>query len=102
MARVADGDIASLHTVLANLQAFIEVVHHEGYPVDLLACESFYDAYDATLPFSSPDVGQCLIQITRRAAESSDESLDPSPLLQIPAILIQHNRAKSRVREQKW
>lgn len=42
-------------------------------------------------------MGQHLTNIARRSSECSPDTFDPSPLVQIPAILIQSNRAHSRV-----
>lgn len=44
-----------------------------------------------------PDVGQHLTYLARRISEWSPEATDPAPLLLIPALLIQHNKANSRV-----
>ncbi|KAJ7285806.1 hypothetical protein C8J57DRAFT_1431486 [Mycena rebaudengoi] len=65
----------------ATFQTFVEVVHHQGYSPDLMTF-----------------VGQQLTPLTRRALECAADgvALDPAPLLLIPALLIQHNKANSR------
>ena len=36
--RAAENDHTTFQTVLNNLQTFVEVVHHQGYSVDLMTC----------------------------------------------------------------
>ncbi|KAJ7111596.1 hypothetical protein C8R43DRAFT_935944 [Mycena crocata] len=82
--RAAEND--QFQTVLNNLQTYIEVVHHQGYGIDLIACKYWFL------------VGQQLTALTRRALDLAGEGIfiEPAPLLLIPAILIQHNKANSR------
>ncbi|KAF8654221.1 hypothetical protein AX16_003745 [Volvariella volvacea WC 439] len=66
-----------LEVTLTNLQALIEVVHHQGY--------------DHTLVLV---VGQCIISLARRA--QAEEGFDATSILHIPTLLIQHNMMYSR------
>ncbi|KAJ6596919.1 hypothetical protein DFH09DRAFT_972654 [Mycena vulgaris] len=79
--RAAENDHTTFQIVLNNLQTFIELVHHQGYNPDLMIF-----------------VGQQLTALARRALDLAGEGalIDPAPLLLIPALLIQHNKANSR------
>ncbi|KAJ6630829.1 hypothetical protein B0H10DRAFT_1938967 [Mycena sp. CBHHK59/15] len=79
--RATENDHTTFQNVLNNLQTFVEVVHHQGYSPDLMIF-----------------VGQQLTPLTRRALElaADDVALETAPLMLIPAILIQHNKANSR------
>lgn len=79
--RALENDHTTFQIVLNNLQTFIESVHHQGYNTDLMIF-----------------VGQQLTLLIRRALELAGEGVlvEPAPLLLIPAILIQHNKANSR------
>ncbi|KAJ7449837.1 hypothetical protein FB451DRAFT_1286715 [Mycena latifolia] len=79
--RAVENDHTTFQIVLNNLQTFIESVHHQGYNTDLMMF-----------------VGQQLTALARRALDLAAEgaSIEPAPLLSIPAILIQHNKANSR------
>ncbi|KAF8894642.1 hypothetical protein BD779DRAFT_1502197 [Infundibulicybe gibba] len=79
MAHVAENDHATFQAALKNLETYIKVVHHQGLSANLMV-------------FS----GQSLTQIARRASEPTIGISDASPLLGIPTILIQHNKAQSR------
>ncbi|KAJ7235476.1 hypothetical protein B0H12DRAFT_1141671 [Mycena haematopus] len=79
--RAAENDNTTFQVVLNNVQTYVEVVHHQGYSVDLM---SF--------------VGQHLTALTRRALDLAGEGavIEPAPLLLVGALLIQHNKANSR------
>ncbi|KAJ7109404.1 hypothetical protein C8R44DRAFT_286771 [Mycena epipterygia] len=81
LSRAAENDHTAFQIVLNNLQTFVEVVHHQGYSSDLMTF-----------------VGQQLTALTRRALDLAGEgaSVEPAPLLLIPALIIQHNKANSR------
>ncbi|TFK42558.1 hypothetical protein BDQ12DRAFT_676416 [Crucibulum laeve] len=78
-ARIVDCDPTSLQGVLVNLQTYVEVVYHEGYSADLMIF-----------------MGQHFSHISRRLSDWSGETIDPSPLLTIFAILLHDNRKHSR------
>ncbi|KAK0210802.1 hypothetical protein DFS33DRAFT_1251098 [Desarmillaria ectypa] len=77
--RAVETDQAAFQALLKNLQSFIEVVYHQGYSLDLM---SF--------------VGQHLVHLARRSSEWASNAINPSPLLSIATILIQHNKSQSR------
>ncbi|KAK0483676.1 hypothetical protein IW261DRAFT_1464504 [Armillaria novae-zelandiae] len=80
--RAVETDQAAFQALLKNLQSYIEVVYHQGYSLDLM---SF--------------VGQHLVHLARRSLDCLDRApnaINPSPLLSIATILIQHNKSQSR------
>ncbi|KAK0197058.1 hypothetical protein F5146DRAFT_1099379 [Armillaria mellea] len=78
--RAVETDQAAFQALLKNLQSYIEVVYHQGYSLDLM---SF--------------VGQHLVHLARRSLDWVPNTINPSPLLSIATILIQHNKSQSRV-----
>lgn len=85
-------------TALENLQFYIEIVHHQSYPLDLLLCEC-----TSSFPFLHTYVnalvafGRAMIAILRNAGELSPDGIDPNTLLLSAALLVQHNKAQIRV-----
>ncbi|PBK96908.1 hypothetical protein ARMGADRAFT_1010439 [Armillaria gallica] len=77
--RAVETDQAAFQALLKNLQSYIEVVYHQGYSLDLM---SF--------------VGQHLVHLARRCLDWAPNAINPSPLLSIATILIQHNKSQSR------
>ncbi|KAJ8700118.1 hypothetical protein PTI98_003174 [Pleurotus ostreatus] len=77
--KAIESDRESFQHVLFNLQSYVDVVHHENYTAELMQF-----------------VGQCLTHLARRASEWAAESLDTSPLIIIPAKLMQFNKVHSR------
>ncbi|KAK7019346.1 hypothetical protein R3P38DRAFT_2978554 [Favolaschia claudopus] len=79
--RAAENENTTFQIVMNNLHTYIEVIHHQGYSGDLMTF-----------------VGQHLTALTRRALDLAGEgaNIDPAPLLMIPSLLIQHNKANSR------
>uniref|UniRef100_A0A0W0F9A2 Uncharacterized protein n=1 Tax=Moniliophthora roreri TaxID=221103 RepID=A0A0W0F9A2_MONRR len=77
--RAVESDQHTFQAVLDNLHAFVEVVHHQNYTVDLMIF-----------------VGQHLTLLARRTSEWTPEVINPAPLLHIAAILVQHNKAHCR------
>ncbi|KAF4603665.1 hypothetical protein EYR38_004080 [Pleurotus pulmonarius] len=77
--KAVENDRETFQRVLLNLQMYVDVVHHESYNGELMQF-----------------VGQCLTHLARRASEWAAESLDTSPLLVIPAKLMQFNKMHSR------
>ncbi|EEB93212.1 hypothetical protein MPER_08164, partial [Moniliophthora perniciosa FA553] len=77
--RAVESDQHTFQAVLDNLHAFVEVVHHQNYTVDLMIF-----------------VGQHLTLLARRTSEWTPEVINPAPLLHIAAILIQHNKPHCR------
>ncbi|TDL27495.1 hypothetical protein BD410DRAFT_782583 [Rickenella mellea] len=67
------------NVVLENIRIYIEVIHHQSYPSELM---SF--------------VGRSLFNIMRNASETNTESFDPNPVFSIVSTLVQHNKAQSR------
>ncbi|KAK7020581.1 hypothetical protein R3P38DRAFT_3272569 [Favolaschia claudopus] len=65
--RAAENENTTFQIVMNNLHTYIEVIHHQGYSGDLM---------------------------TYLAGEGAN--IDPAPLLMIPSLLIQHNKANSR------
>ncbi|KAF7304918.1 hypothetical protein MKEN_01206100 [Mycena kentingensis (nom. inval.)] len=80
LSRGMDNDHSSMDNFLGNLQTFVELVYHQGYSAELMNL-----------------AGQQLLAITRRTIDIGEgAALDPTPLLLIPALLIQHNKTNSR------
>ncbi|THU91128.1 hypothetical protein K435DRAFT_727522 [Dendrothele bispora CBS 962.96] len=77
--RSVDVDQGSFQMTLDNLQLFVELVHHQNYSQELMTF-----------------VGQQLTSLVRRTSEMGPNSVNPAPLLLIPAMLIQHNKAHCR------
>ncbi|KAL0581716.1 hypothetical protein V5O48_000298 [Marasmius crinis-equi] len=77
--RAVESDQTVFQAVLNNLEAYIEVVHHQNYSKELMMF-----------------VGQHLTLLARRTSEWTPETVDPAPLLNIAAVLMQHNKAQSR------
>ncbi|KAG7452502.1 uncharacterized protein BT62DRAFT_879722 [Guyanagaster necrorhizus] len=77
--RAVETDQTAFQALLKNLQSYIEVIYHQGYSLDLM---SF--------------VGQHLVHLARRSLEWASNAINPSPLLSIATILIQHNKSQSR------
>ncbi|KAJ7172445.1 hypothetical protein C8R46DRAFT_894477, partial [Mycena filopes] len=79
--RAAENDHTTFQTVLGNLQTYVEVVNHQGYSSELMTF-----------------VGHQVTAMTRRALDFAGEGvpIDSAPLLLIPALLVQHNKANSR------
>ncbi|KAF7323012.1 hypothetical protein HMN09_00080900 [Mycena chlorophos] len=79
--RGPENDHTTMQNFLNNLNSFVELVHHQGYSLELMRL-----------------AGQQLLSITRRVADLAGEGavVDPTALLLIPALLIQHNKANSR------
>ncbi|GLB34930.1 putative response to drug [Lyophyllum shimeji] len=77
--RPFDADPKTFQNVLNNMQAYVEVVFHQNYSMELMQF-----------------VGQQLIYFARRASEWPPESINPGPILIICAILIHHNKSRSR------
>ncbi|KAF5365590.1 hypothetical protein D9758_003325 [Tetrapyrgos nigripes] len=77
--RCVEVDQSAFQMTLNNLLSFIELVHHQNYTLELMTF-----------------VGQQLTYLARRTSEIGPESVNPAPLLLIPAILIQHNKAQCR------
>ncbi|KAJ7582678.1 hypothetical protein C8J56DRAFT_1167735 [Mycena floridula] len=78
--RIVEVDQGAFQTVLNHLKSYIEVVCHQGYSPEMMMF-----------------VGQHLTLFARRASEWPPEAADdPSALLVIPSLLIQHNKAQSR------
>ncbi|KAJ7774854.1 hypothetical protein B0H16DRAFT_1508657 [Mycena metata] len=79
--RAAENDHTTFQIVLGNIQTYVEMVHHQGYSSELMTF-----------------VGQQVTALTRRALDLAGEGapIDSAPLLLIPALLVQHNKANSR------
>ncbi|KAF9264659.1 hypothetical protein L218DRAFT_195329 [Marasmius fiardii PR-910] len=77
--RAVESDQHAFQDVLNNLQIYVEDVHHQNYSKGLMMF-----------------VGQHLTLLARRISEWTPDVVNPSPLLDIAAILMQHNKAQSR------
>lgn len=66
-------------TLIGNMQSFVETVFHQNYSKELMSY-----------------VGQQLAQMARRTGYIPPSDIDPEPLLAMPTLLIQHNKAHSR------
>ncbi|TFY77906.1 hypothetical protein EWM64_g6106 [Hericium alpestre] len=75
LSRLADNDIASIQTVIDNLNVYVEVVHRDGYSADLLQ-----------------HAGLSLTNVVRRTAECNPETFDPSPILLFVCTLLENNK----------
>ncbi|KAK7054868.1 hypothetical protein VNI00_003331 [Paramarasmius palmivorus] len=77
--RAVESDQHTFQAVLDNLQAYVEVVHHQNYTVEMIIF-----------------VGHHLTLLARRISEWTPEAINPAPLLHIAAVLMQHNKAHCR------
>ncbi|KAH9946036.1 uncharacterized protein BXZ73DRAFT_86240 [Epithele typhae] len=79
LTRAVEGDDESFQSIVNNLHTYVEVVHHTDYNLPLMQF-----------------VGLTLANLTRKTADLSLARFDPSPLLMLACLLIQHNKAHSR------
>ncbi|KAF9454513.1 hypothetical protein P691DRAFT_770412 [Macrolepiota fuliginosa MF-IS2] len=77
--RLNETEVNSLQNLLYNLQHFVDLVHHERYSTDMMGL-----------------VGKQLTHLAQRMSDGSGSSVDASPLFNILATLLQHNRANSK------
>ncbi|KAG7092480.1 hypothetical protein E1B28_008832 [Marasmius oreades] len=77
--RAVESDRHVFQDVLNNLQTYVEDVHHQNYSKEFMMF-----------------VGQHLTLLARRISEWTPDFVSPGPLLNIAAILMQHNKAQSR------
>ncbi|KAF8077923.1 hypothetical protein FPV67DRAFT_1403007 [Lyophyllum atratum] len=77
--RPVDADPATFQNILNNVQAYVEVVFHQAYSIELMQF-----------------VGQQLTHLARRTSEWPPDSINPGPLLIICSILVHHNKSRSR------
>jgi hypothetical protein len=99
LTRTAELEVESLQPVFNNLHTYVEVVYHRGYDSDLMQCEStairrlIHHDY-GFIQFAV--VGLCLQKTAGRMADLPD-NFDPTSMFMLPTILIQFNKAQSRV-----
>ncbi len=97
--RAVETDQAAFQALLKNLQSYIEVVYHQGYSLDLMSCRFRALPSSFTTLTGIPVVGQHLVHLARRCLDWASNAINPSPLLSIATLLIQHNKSQSRVRK---
>ncbi|KAG6909693.1 hypothetical protein DXG01_015894 [Tephrocybe rancida] len=77
--RVLDADLAAFQNVLNNTQTYVDVVYHQGFSAEMMQVS-----------------GQQLTQFSRRTTEWNPEEINPNPLLNTCATILQHNKTLSR------
>lgn len=96
LSRAPDNEAEYYQLVLDNLCSFVEAAQISHLSADVLQCE-LYSAWFRSLTHDDAVVGLSLTNIAYKVAEWPIDSFDASSLLTTIAVLIQNNKAHSRV-----
>lgn len=86
-----------INVPLKNLAAYVDVVHHTGYPDSLIGCKSSRGQHLQDLMSFNIDLGNTISVMAEQMLYWKSNEFDANPLLRICTLVAQHHKLQGKV-----